>query len=65
MYIDIARQEGCTVWQPDVEVPKTGYFIPPTLVLNVQPVSRCVQEEVKIFSLLILLDRFLALFWSA
>ncbi|KAH3744161.1 aldehyde dehydrogenase [Pelomyxa schiedti] len=45
-YIDIAREEGCTVWQPEIVVPTSGYFLPPTIITNVQPVSRCVQEEI-------------------
>ena len=35
------------VYQACACIPKTGNFYPPTLITKVQPVSICVQEEVR------------------
>jgi aldehyde dehydrogenase (NAD+) len=40
-----ARQ-GATCWQPDNEVPGTGWYYRPTLALNVAPANILAQEEV-------------------
>jgi len=45
-YVDVARKEGCTVWMPDIPVPTTGWFWPPTLITNVGTTSRCNLEEI-------------------
>ncbi len=38
--------EGATMWQPDTELPKGGWFFPPTLFTDVSPASTIVQEEI-------------------
>lgn len=38
--------EGATCWQPDCQLPKDGYFYPPTLLSDVEPASRVAQEEI-------------------
>ena len=38
--------EGAQVWQPDVPLPKTGCFYPPTLLTNVSPANIAVREEI-------------------
>ena len=35
------EEEGATVFQAKAELPKRGYFFPPTLMTNVQPASTC------------------------
>lgn len=45
-YVEIAKKEGCDVWQPAIDVPTNGYYFPPTLITNCQPTSRCTQEEI-------------------
>lgn len=37
------------VYQPAIQMPKTGCFYPPTLITNVQTVSKVVEEEVSKF----------------
>lgn len=44
--IDIGIKEGGNVWQPNTPMPKTGCFLPPTLVTEVEPSSTLAQEEV-------------------
>ncbi len=44
--VDAAREEGATIWQPDLETPATGDFWVPTLVTDVEPTSIIVQTEV-------------------
>lgn len=41
-----AAHDGATLWQPDIDVPKTGCFLKPTLLLDVGQSSRAVQEEI-------------------
>ncbi|MCB9849102.1 MAG: L-glutamate gamma-semialdehyde dehydrogenase [Phycisphaerales bacterium] len=44
-YIDIGKSEGRTVLA-DGEVPMGGYFIPPTIIADVDPNARIAQEEI-------------------
>ncbi len=47
-YVEQARQEGAEIYQACATIPKDkGCFYPPTLITKVQPVSTCVQEEVR------------------
>ena len=39
-------KQGATCWQPDNDVPDTGWFYRPTLALNVAPANILAQEEV-------------------
>jgi len=39
-------EEGGTLWQPNIEMPETGNFFPPTLFTDVSPASTVVQEEI-------------------
>jgi aldehyde dehydrogenase (NAD+) len=45
-YVQIARQEGCDVYQACECIPATGNFYPPTLITNVDTSSTVVQEEI-------------------
>ncbi|XP_077975441.1 aldehyde dehydrogenase family 16 member A1-like isoform X1 [Styela clava] len=45
-FVEEARQEGAEIYQAPVPVPEKGLFYPPTLVTNVQTVSKIVREEV-------------------
>lgn len=45
-FVQDAKNTGAEVFQSCASMPDTGCFYPPTLVTNVQPVSRIVQEEV-------------------
>ncbi|AZB42430.1 5-carboxymethyl-2-hydroxymuconate semialdehyde dehydrogenase [Bacillus sp. FJAT-42376] len=46
-YIDLAEEEGCTVFQGEVpEELKAGNFVPPTLLLNARNDMRVCQEEI-------------------
>jgi aldehyde dehydrogenase (NAD+) len=45
--IDTGSKEGATMWQPDnIECPRGGYFLPPTLFTNVEPSHTIAQEEI-------------------
>jgi 1-pyrroline-5-carboxylate dehydrogenase len=44
-YIDIGRKEGRTVLA-DGSVPDNGFFIPPTIIADVDPNARVAQEEI-------------------
>ena len=45
--MQIARDEGCDVFQACACMPQNaGFYYPPTLITNVQPVSTVVQEEI-------------------
>ncbi len=45
--IDLAPREGATVWQPEgCSLPVGGCFLPPTLLLGVQPTDTVVREEI-------------------
>lgn len=46
-YIDLGRREGANVWQGSAcAVPTQGYFIQPTLMLDVQQSDTVVREEI-------------------
>ena len=45
-FVEQARSEGATVWQPSIEVPPRGAFYPPTLLTEVSPASVVWREEV-------------------
>lgn len=44
-FVEEARNEGAEIYQAPIKVPD-GLFYPPTLVTNVQTVSKIVREEV-------------------
>ena len=46
-YVQQAKAEGAEVYQACACMPSEGNFYPPTLITKVQPVSTCVQEEVR------------------
>ncbi len=47
-YVKQAEAEGADVYQASACIPTgKGCFYPPTLITKVQPVSICVQEEVR------------------
>jgi len=45
-YVEIAKEEGASVYQPDIEIPTNGFFFPPTIIYNVQTSSKCVVDEI-------------------
>ncbi|XP_041351976.1 aldehyde dehydrogenase family 16 member A1-like [Gigantopelta aegis] len=45
-YVESARNEGAEVYQAAACVPAKGCYFPPTLITNVQTVSRVVVEEI-------------------
>lgn len=45
-YIEIGINEGAEMYQPACELPKKGFFCPPTLFVNVAQSSTIVQEEI-------------------
>ncbi len=45
-YIEIGKKEGAEIYQPACDIPKKGYYCPPTLFLNVAQSHRIVQEEI-------------------
>jgi len=44
--VEIARREGCEIFQPSSPVPAKGCFFPPTLITKCAPTSYVVQEEI-------------------
>ena len=46
-FIQKAKLEGAEVYQACACMPPGGLYYPPTLITKVQPVSICVQEEVR------------------
>ncbi len=38
--------QGCSLFQPDITMPETGSFYPPTLLSNVQPTAEVASEEI-------------------
>jgi 1-pyrroline-5-carboxylate dehydrogenase len=44
-YIEVGKSEGRTVVAP-AEIPKDGYFIPPTIIADVSSKARIFQEEI-------------------
>ena len=49
-YVQQAKEEGAEVFQACATFPKSGkgLFYPPSLITKVQPMSTCVQEEVRL-----------------
>ncbi|HMY44687.1 MAG TPA: aldehyde dehydrogenase family protein, partial [Leptospiraceae bacterium] len=45
-YIQIGKEGGAEFYQSSCELPKKGYFVRPTLFLNVSQSHRIVQEEI-------------------
>ena len=45
-YLDVARQEGATVWQSTDALPGRGCFLAPTLITGVGTASTVVREEI-------------------
>jgi aldehyde dehydrogenase (NAD+) len=45
-YIEIGIQEGNEIYQGTCHLPQKGYFIPPTLFIDVAQSSKLVQEEI-------------------
>ena len=45
-FISTGEAEGGDCWQPDISLPKEGFFCKPTLFTNVQPASTIVIEEI-------------------
>ncbi|CAI9738335.1 aldehyde dehydrogenase family 16 member A1-like [Octopus vulgaris] len=45
-YVEEARNEGAKVYQPSLTMPNKGCFYLPTLITDVQTVSRVVEEEI-------------------
>jgi aldehyde dehydrogenase (NAD+) len=45
-YIEIGKNEGGQIYQPECKLPKKGNWCPPTLFLNVSQSHRIVQEEI-------------------
>lgn len=39
-------KQGCSMFQPDIPMPETGSFYPPTLLDNVQPTAEVASEEI-------------------
>lgn len=45
-FVEEARKQGAEVYQGCASMPSDGSYYPPTLITNVQPVSKIVREEV-------------------
>lgn len=45
-YIEIGKNEGAEMYQPNCKIPKKGYFCAPTLFTDVAQSSRIAQEEI-------------------
>ncbi len=45
-YLKIGQAEGAEMWQPTCDIPKSGYFVRPTLFLNCAQSHRIVNEEI-------------------
>ena len=44
--VEVGVDEGCELYQPDCDVPDTGYFFRPTFFTEVTPSHRIAQEEI-------------------
>jgi aldehyde dehydrogenase (NAD+) len=44
--VERGAAEGASVWHPDIEMPSTGCFYPPTLITDVAPSSSVMQQEI-------------------
>ena len=45
-FVEEAKKQGAEVYQNCATMPPDGSYYPPTLITNVQPVSKIVMEEV-------------------
>ncbi len=45
-WVQISRDEGATIFQPDSPLPAKGCYYPPTLITDVSPSSTVAQEEI-------------------
>lgn len=45
-WVNVGRDEGATIFQPDIPMPEKGCYFPPTLITNVSSASTVVQEEI-------------------
>ncbi|MBU2020112.1 MAG: aldehyde dehydrogenase family protein [Bacteroidetes bacterium] len=45
-YLKIGKEEGAEMFQPKCDLPKKGYYCPPTLFLDVAQSNRISQEEI-------------------
>ncbi len=45
-WVETGKREGAHIFQPDIELPTTGCYYPPTLLTNVAPSSSVAQEEI-------------------
>lgn len=45
-FLKIGQEEGAEMYQPDIDIPGTGYFCKPTLFTGVSQSNRVVQEEI-------------------
>lgn len=45
-YLEIGLNEGADVYQSSCSIPDNGYFVRPTLLMNVSQSNRVVQEEI-------------------
>ncbi len=45
-YLDIGREEGAEMWQPDCPLPERGFYCRPTLFTHVSQSHRIMQEEI-------------------
>ena len=46
-FVEEAKKQGAEVYQACASMPAEGSYYPPTLITNVQPVSKIVMEEVQ------------------
>jgi aldehyde dehydrogenase (NAD+) len=44
--VQLGVEEGGRLWQPQCELPDSGYYYPPTLITDVQPAATLAQEEI-------------------
>lgn len=44
--VETAREEGCTVWQPELSMPASGCFYPPTLITGASTSATVSQTEI-------------------
>ncbi|MBZ0295037.1 MAG: aldehyde dehydrogenase family protein, partial [Anaerolineae bacterium] len=45
-WVEMGVKEGAELFQPDIELPSTGCYFPPSLLTNVAPASTVAQEEI-------------------
>jgi aldehyde dehydrogenase (NAD+) len=45
-WVHTGQQEGGSLFQPDIQMPKQGCFYPPTLITGLDPAAATVQEEI-------------------